>query len=77
MAIIFLGGFLVIAGLLVLARQALRRGRPLHKAPSPASRVGVLEVALRSLRSLGGAGNWPGVAMMVVGAALLLVGPGA
>jgi hypothetical protein len=77
MAIIFLGGFLVIAGLLVLARQALGRGRPLLKAPSPAPRAGMLEAGLSGLRSLGGAGNWPGIAMMVVGAALLLVGPGA
>ncbi|MET0597415.1 MAG: hypothetical protein ABWZ57_06045 [Mesorhizobium sp.] len=77
MLIIILGACLIIAGLLLLAREALDRGRLSGTAGEPLSRPrdGTLEPQVRGMRFLGIAGSWPGIAMMVVGAALLLIAP--
>ncbi|MGI6855816.1 hypothetical protein [Mesorhizobium sp. 1B3] len=75
MLIIWLGGALVIAGLLYLAGQAIWRGR-MSEAPQarPAPSKGTLEPPQRGVRFLALGPNWPGLALMVAGALLLLVG---
>jgi hypothetical protein len=75
MAIIWLGAFLVIAGVLYLANQALDRGRlsGTTRAP-PGVKDGTLEPRRRGVRFLGLTGNWPGLVLMALGAVLLLFG---
>ncbi|BCH24305.1 hypothetical protein MesoLjLc_39620 [Mesorhizobium sp. L-8-10] len=73
MLTIWLGVLLVIAGLLYLARQSIWRGRMSDPTTSQVeSRSPTLEPARRGVRFLGLGTNWPGLAMMVVGAILLL-----
>jgi hypothetical protein len=73
MLVVWLGGFLVIAGLLYLARQTIWRGRMSEATSSRAAPQGpTLEPARRGVRFLGLGSNWPGIAMMAVGAILLL-----
>lgn len=75
MLVIWLGGFLVIAGLLLLARQIIWRGQMSEAtSSSAASRSPTLEPARRGVRFLGLGSNWPGIVMMAVGAILLLSG---
>lgn len=75
MLIIWLGGALVIAGLLYLAGQAIWRGRmsgaPLARPDTPKN---TLEPPHRGVRFLALGPNWPGLALMAAGAVLLLVG---
>jgi hypothetical protein len=75
MLVILLGALLVIGGLLYTATEALKRGR-LSGTTGPAAEVrdGTLEPARHGVGFLGIAGNWPGLAMMALGAVLLLVG---
>jgi hypothetical protein len=78
MLVILLGALLVIGGLLYMATEALRRGRLSGTAGSSARpadvRDGTLEPARHGVGFLGIAGNWPGLAMMALGALLLLFG---
>ncbi|GLS32725.1 hypothetical protein SAMN04488498_12071 [Mesorhizobium albiziae] len=75
MPVIWLGAFLVIAGVLLLAKAAIDRGRLSGTANgSPGLRDGTLEPEHRGVRFLGLAGNWPGLALIAFGAALLLFG---
>ena len=80
MLVILLGALLVFGGLLYMATEALRRGRLSGTAGSSAAqspsdvRDGTLEPARHGVGFLGIAGNWPGLAMMVLGAVLLLFG---
>ena len=73
MLVIWLGAFLVIAGVIFLAKAALDRGRLSGTKEAPADvRDGTLEPQHRGLRFLGLASNWPGLALMAFGAVLLL-----
>jgi len=72
MPVIWFGAFLVIAGVVLLAKAAIDRGRLSGAASGP--RDGTLEPEHRGVRFLGLAGNWPGLALIAFGAALLLFG---
>jgi drug/metabolite transporter (DMT)-like permease len=74
MLIIWLGALLVIAGVLFLANQAIGQGRLSGQRTSPSAPVDTLEPPRRGMRFLGLSSNWPGVVMIAVGGALLLVG---
>ncbi|WP_331373262.1 hypothetical protein [Sinorhizobium chiapasense] len=72
---ILVGVFLVVCGMLFMAREAL--GRRNLSNPSPSSQDGngpTLEPDEQGLGFLGLARNWPGLALMAVGAVLLLFG---
>ena len=73
---IWLGAFLFIAGLIYLAGEALRRGRLSGTMGSPSQPVrdGTLEPQRHGVGFLGLKANWPGLALMTVGALLLLFG---
>lgn len=73
MLIILLGALLVIAGVALLACSALARGR--RSKALAAQRPPSESAPARGMAFLGVDGNWPGIAMLVVGAALLLVPP--
>ena len=68
--VIWLGALLVIGGVLFMAAQPIWRGR-LSKAVAPAD--GSLEPS-RPGRGFGFKANWPGFAMIALGAILLLAG---
>ena len=74
MLVIWLGALLVVAGVLYLASQAIWRGRlsgqgtPLRRQPTRWSRRGA------ACGSWGSDSNWPGILLIVVGGALLLIG---
>jgi hypothetical protein len=80
MTMIIIGALLFVAGIVYMAGAALRRGRlsdpaTAHAASDrmiPATPGPTLEPERRGLRFLGLATNWPGLLMLVVGAALLL-----
>lgn len=75
MLVIWLGAFLVIAGVVFLAKAALDRGRLSGTTqPPPGVKDGTLEPQHRGVRFLGLASNWPGLALMAFGAVLLLFG---
>lgn len=75
MLVIWLGAFLVIAGVIFLAKAALDRGRLSGTTQAPPDvKDGTLEPQHQGLRFLGLASNWPGLALMAFGAALLLFG---
>jgi hypothetical protein len=78
MLVILLGALLVIGGLVYLVAEALRRGRLSGttgpSASQPTVRDGTLEPERHGVGFLGIAGNWPGLAMMALGAILLLFG---
>ncbi len=73
---IWLGALLVVCGVLVMARAAIFRGRMSdpHSSP-PTGRT--LEPTRSGIAAFGLAANWRGLALIVVGAAMLLVGAGA
>ena len=72
MLVIWLGALLVIVGVIVLANQAIWRGRLSGQGASEPA--GTLEPPQRGMRFLGFDSNWPGILLLVIGAALLLIG---
>jgi hypothetical protein len=74
MLIIWLGALLFIAGVLFLAYQAIERGRLSGHRTSPSAPLDTLEPPHRGMRFLGLGSNWPGILMIVLGGALLLIG---
>ena len=73
MLVIWLGALLIISGVLFMAAQAIWRGRLSMKRPRPAAAGDTLEPPERG----GGFGlgtNWPGFALIALGAILLLAG---
>lgn len=74
MLIIWLGALLVIVGILFLANRAIWRGGLSGQGASPSAPVTTLEPPRRGMRFLGFESNWPGIVMIVIGAALLLIG---
>ncbi|MGK6312686.1 hypothetical protein [Neorhizobium sp. DT-125] len=75
MLAIVLGSILVVIGLLYLLREALGRRRlsDPHR-PDQASAKPTLEPRHQGVGFLGLRRNWPGLAMMAVGAILLISG---
>ena len=72
---IWLGAFLFIAGLIYLAGEALRRGRLSGTTgSSPPVRDGTLEPRRHGVGFLGLTTNRPGLALMAIGALLLIFG---
>jgi hypothetical protein len=74
MVMILLGAFLILAGLLFMATQPIWRGRLSAVRRTPAAAP---EPTLEPAKP--GAGfsfreNWPGLALMVLGGVLLLLG---
>jgi hypothetical protein len=74
MLVIWLGALLVIVGVVLLANQAIWRGRLSGQGASSSTPVPTLEPPRRGMRFLGLESNWPGIVMLVLGAALLLFG---
>jgi hypothetical protein len=72
MLVIWLGALLVIIGVVLLASQAIWRGRLSGQGAS--APAGTLEPPRRGMRFLGIDSNWPGIVVLVLGAALLLFG---
>ena len=75
MPAVWIGAVLVICGVVYMARMAIFRG-DLSGPHAPAYDPGsvTLEPFHRGLRFLGVQANWPGIAMIVLGALLLLFG---
>ncbi|MBS3647251.1 hypothetical protein KEU06_01245 [Pseudaminobacter sp. 19-2017] len=75
MAYILLGAAFMFAGLVFMAGAAIWRGQ-LSGPGSSRSRLptDTLEPAQRGVRFLGLQVNWPGIALFVLGAILLLIG---
>ncbi|WP_245471877.1 MULTISPECIES: hypothetical protein [Bradyrhizobium] len=70
---ILLGAFLVVGGVLYITLQTIWGGRPGGRRPH---RAGLPSDPLEPDRLAGGFGiksNWPGLAMIAIGATLLLV----
>jgi hypothetical protein len=74
MLVIWLGALLFIVGVVVLANQAIGRGRLSGQRTSPSAPVETLEPPHRGMRFLGLGSNWPGIVLIVIGGVLLLVG---
>jgi hypothetical protein len=74
MLVIWLGALLFIIGVVLLANQAIWRGRLSGQGASPSTPVTTLEPPRRGMRFLGLESNWPGILLIVIGAALLLIG---
>ena len=74
MLIIWLGALLVIVGVIVLANQAIGRGRLSQPGVSASAPVDTLEPPRQGMRFLGLGSNWPGIVLIVIGGALLLFG---
>jgi hypothetical protein len=73
--IVWIGALLFICGMLLIARTAIFRGDMSEPHASADDQAGVtLEPSHRGLRFLGFAQNWPGIALAVVGALMLLLG---
>ena len=76
--IVWIGALLVICGLLYMARKAIFRDNMSDSRPSPNdTATPTLEPHHRGLRFLGLSENWPGFALMGIGALLLLLGAAA
>ena len=73
MLAIWLGALLVIGGLVYMAGQAIWRGRLSERRPRVATADDTLEPRERG-GGFGLATNWPGFALIALGALLLLVG---
>ena len=74
MLIIWLGALLFVIGMVLLANQAIWRGRLSGQSTSPSAPAKTLEPPHRGTRFLGLGSNWPGIVLIVLGGALLLVG---
>jgi hypothetical protein len=74
MAIILLGAFLILAGLLFLATQPLWRGRLSAVRRTPAAAPDPTLEPPKPGAGFGFKENWPGLALMVLGGGLLLLG---
>jgi hypothetical protein len=77
MVAILLGAFLVICGVLYMAKEALS-ARRLSQSPqsSRATPDVTLEPRHQGVAFFGFRRNWPGIVLMAAGATLLLLGAG-
>lgn len=71
----WVGALLIICGVLAMARAAIFRGR-LSDSHSTSSTGRTLEPTRSGITAFSWAANWPGLALMVIGATLLLVSSG-
>jgi hypothetical protein len=74
MLVIWLGALLVLAGVVLLAAQAIWRGRLSERRSSPSAVADTLEPRHRGMRFLGLGSTWPGILLAVAGGLLLLTG---
>lgn len=74
MLVIWLGALLFVIGVVLLAGQAIYRGRMSEPGPAGLGSRNTLEPAHRGVRFLGLGSNWPGFALVGVGAILMLFG---
>lgn len=74
MLVIWLGMLLIVAGVVLLAGQAIYRGRMSEPGPAGLGSRNTLEPAHRGVRFLGIGSNWPGFALAGVGAVLMILG---
>jgi hypothetical protein len=73
MLVIWLGALLVLSGVLLMAAQAIWRGRLSERRP-PAAPAGATLEPRKPAAGFGLATNWPGFALIALGAILLLAG---
>jgi hypothetical protein len=76
MAFIWLGALLILAGVVYMAGQAIWRGPLSARRQMPVAGA-TLEPPNRGLRIFGLARNWPGLAMIALGAIFLFAGAAA
>jgi hypothetical protein len=74
MLLIWLGALLVVIGIVLLAGQAIYRGRMSEPGPAGLGSRNTLEPAHRGVRFMGLGTNWPGIFLFAAGAILLLLG---
>ncbi|MBA3446412.1 MAG: hypothetical protein H0T56_02165 [Pseudaminobacter sp.] len=75
MLIISLGALLFVGGIVYMAGAAIWRGRLSDPSPTPSATANTtLEPTHRGMGFLGLGANWPGLALIAVGAILLLAG---
>lgn len=72
MLVFWLGALLVLIGVLVMATQAIRRGR--LSEPRRSRSAGATLEPQRPGAGFGLKANWPGFVLIAIGAVLLLVG---
>ena len=73
MLVILVGALLIVGGVLFMAEQTLLEGRLSGRRRRSPAEVGTLEPRERG-GGFGLATQWPGVAMIALGAVLLLAG---
>ncbi|EHK56088.1 hypothetical protein [Allomesorhizobium alhagi] len=74
MLIIWLGALLFVIGIVLLAGQAIYRGRMSEPGPAGLGSRNTLEPAHRGVRFMGLGSNWPGLVLVALGAILLIFG---
>jgi hypothetical protein len=74
MLVIWLGALLFVIGIVLLAGQAIWRGRMSEPGPAGLGSRNTLEPAHRGVRFMGLGSNWPGLLLVALGAILLLFG---
>jgi hypothetical protein len=74
MLLIWLGALLFVIGIVLLAGQAIYRGRMSEPGPAGLGSRNTLEPVHRGLRFLGFGSNWPGLLLFAIGVILLLIG---
>lgn len=74
MTSVWIGALMVIAGLLLMAAQPLWRGRLSGLRRTHSAEPSVTLEPERPARGFGIRANWPGLALVVIGAILLLAG---
>jgi hypothetical protein len=74
MLVIWLGALLFVIGIVLLAGQAIYRGRMSEPGPAGLGSRNTLEPAHRGVRFMGLGSNWPGLFLVALGAILLIFG---
>jgi hypothetical protein len=74
MLVIWLGALLFVIGIVLLAGQAIYRGRMSEPGPAGLGSRNTLEPAHRGVRFMGLGSNWPGLLLVALGAILLIFG---
>ena len=74
MLVIWLGALLFVIGIVLLAGQAIWRGRMSEPGPAGLGSRNTLEPAHRGVRFMGLGSNWPGLLLVALGAILLIFG---
>jgi hypothetical protein len=77
MLVIWLGALLLVGGLVLLAAPPIWRGRLSGRPPRPAAPAADTLEPRQPGAGFGLATNWPGLALVALGAILLLLGAAA